>query len=54
MDAVFEVSLPCSEFFIAEEEGFESVQALYLKFALIGFYDAEGFLLRGKTAVVVG
>lgn len=54
VDAVFEVSLPCSEFFIAEEEGFESVQAHYLKFALIRFYDAEGFLLRGKTAVVVG
>ena len=54
VDVVFEVSLPCSEFIISEDEGFESVQAHYLKFALIRFYDADGFLLRGKTAVVVG
>ncbi|WP_332021343.1 hypothetical protein [Kaistella sp.] len=54
VDIVFEVSLPCSECSIAEEEGFESVPAHYLKFALIRFYDADGFLMAGKTAVVMG
>ncbi|MBU4537518.1 MAG: hypothetical protein L6264_06785 [Weeksellaceae bacterium] len=54
VDAVFEVSLPCSEFFISEDVEFGSSYEGYLKFALIRFYDADGFLLRGKTAVVLG
>ncbi len=54
LEAVFEVALPCAEFSIPEHASFTDVEESMLKFALIRFYDAEGELLRGKTAVVVG
>lgn len=53
-DVVLQVSLPCSEFFIPEDERFETVGDGWLKFALIRFFDGDGYLMTGKTAVVLG
>ncbi|WP_304343580.1 hypothetical protein, partial [Chryseobacterium koreense] len=54
MDVVLEVTLPCSEFVIPEDERFETVGDGWLKFALIRFFDGDGYLMTGKTAVVLG
>ena len=53
-DVVLQVSLPCSEFGIPEDERFDTVGDGWLKFALIRFFDGDGYLMTGKTAVVLG
>ncbi|MGA9211780.1 hypothetical protein [Kaistella sp.] len=53
VDAVFEVLLPYSEFIIPEDERFGAVHEGLMKFALIRFFDGNGLLLVGKTAVML-
>lgn len=53
-DIVFEVPLPCAEFFISEDSEFNPAYEGYLKFALIRFFDGKGMRMVGKTAVVMG
>lgn len=54
VDVDLEVHLPCSEYRIPEDERFEAVGEGNLKFALIRFFDKNGFVLSGKTSVAVG
>ena len=54
VDVVLEVALPCWELVIPEDERFTTLEEGCLAFALLRFFDGDGRLMAGKTAVVLG
>lgn len=54
VDMVLEVAMPCWELVIPEDERFASLEEDWLAFALVRFFDGDGRLMAGKTAVVLG